>query len=502
MFESDGTPKQKLNSGDTWRLALADKAQELIQRGDLEPAIHLLAALEADFPKDPRWPLKIGQLRLQLEQREPAVEALSRAADLYQLQGSNEDATRACRLILRIHPTHDSTLRRLVDLLRSGEYPVQGGEVAPTTAVAPTATGRSAAPDVPPAPMQTHARALSRTSAKTVEVPPVTSAMLAPSASPRITLELDLTRDAEPRVQGQIVVKPGTRGRHRRRPAHTPRAPRLPIAPPPLPGQGPAPLSSMPGTMERLRAHPLLAPVGSAELEQISRQLSVQQYPARTKIFGPGEHGDDLYLLVDGDVQVTHGETELDRLGSGSFFGEIGLLTRQPRLARVTTLRRSEVVRMPRAMVARLSAGHRQLLENIVHAFRNRVVAYLIQTHELLAAFRDTDPQDLALRFSFNRVERGAALLEQGAPAESLYILLKGSTRMERDGELVRPMHGTDVFGICHLRNARSPISALAETDCWLLELDCRSFEEWVRAAPPELGLSSGTQQALIEMAA
>lgn len=73
--------------------------------------------------------------------------------------------------------------------------------------------------------------------------------------------------------------------------------------------------------------------------------------PSGAVIVRQGEVGDTFYLLIDGEVSVrVHeaGGAEVARLGPGSFFGEIAVVTRQPRTATVVALTQTELIRFPR----------------------------------------------------------------------------------------------------------------------------------------------------------
>jgi len=70
-------------------------------------------------------------------------------------------------------------------------------------------------------------------------------------------------------------------------------------------------------------------------------------------IFREGDRGDRLYVIVDGEVEVQkhvpgQGEVPLRRLGAGEVFGEIALISDQPRSAMVRTVTGVDVLAMDR----------------------------------------------------------------------------------------------------------------------------------------------------------
>lgn len=81
-------------------------------------------------------------------------------------------------------------------------------------------------------------------------------------------------------------------------------------------------------------AVPLFQKLGSAALIEIVRALRPRVVPAGGIICRKGEAGDQMYFIVEGRVSVaTPNPVEL---GSGSFFGEMALITGEPRSATVS----------------------------------------------------------------------------------------------------------------------------------------------------------------------
>jgi voltage-gated potassium channel len=81
-------------------------------------------------------------------------------------------------------------------------------------------------------------------------------------------------------------------------------------------------------------AVPLFQRLGSAALVEIVRALRPRIVPAGAVICRKGETGDQMFFIVEGRVSVaTPNPVEL---GSGSFFGEMALISGEPRSATVS----------------------------------------------------------------------------------------------------------------------------------------------------------------------
>lgn len=108
------------------------------------------------------------------------------------------------------------------------------------------------------------------------------------------------------------------------------------------PGEG----SAREEMMERLlvlRRVPLFAQMTLEQLDAINQLLHEEQYLQSETIFREGDVGDELYILVEGEVQVfkSQGSDELvlSTMTDGSYFGEMAILDDEPRSASVRATR-------------------------------------------------------------------------------------------------------------------------------------------------------------------
>ncbi|MDB5522450.1 MAG: cation tolerance protein CutA [Rhizobium sp.] len=83
-------------------------------------------------------------------------------------------------------------------------------------------------------------------------------------------------------------------------------------------------------------AVPLFQRLGAASLVEIVRALRPRVVPAGTVICRKGETGDQMYFIVEGRVSVATADPV--ELGPGSFFGEMALISGEPRSASVSAV--------------------------------------------------------------------------------------------------------------------------------------------------------------------
>jgi len=107
----------------------------------------------------------------------------------------------------------------------------------------------------------------------------------------------------------------------------------------------------------------IFAAAPRAVLERLAAAATELTAAPGEHVVREGEQADALYVLVDGEVEVTAvgeagAERRLRTLGPGAYFGEIGLLERIPRTATVTALRESRCYRIDGdAFLAALTAA-------------------------------------------------------------------------------------------------------------------------------------------------
>jgi len=82
---------------------------------------------------------------------------------------------------------------------------------------------------------------------------------------------------------------------------------------------------------------PFFSKVGASVIADVARLLRARDYPARAVIMRRGEPGDCMYFIASGEVEVRLRPGAV-RLGPGEFFGEIALLTGEPRSATIVAL--------------------------------------------------------------------------------------------------------------------------------------------------------------------
>ncbi len=97
-----------------------------------------------------------------------------------------------------------------------------------------------------------------------------------------------------------------------------------------------------------------------AEQDRLAREFTLRQFGAGEKVIAAGSPGHTFYVVAEGEVSVRSGtpEVEVTRLRSGQYFGEMSLLTGEPRAASVTALQDTTLFELDRPAFAQLFAEH------------------------------------------------------------------------------------------------------------------------------------------------
>jgi CRP-like cAMP-binding protein len=138
----------------------------------------------------------------------------------------------------------------------------------------------------------------------------------------------------------------------------------------------PAPAgSARPGgqpTAGALRHIKVLACLTDPQLERFLQLVELQNIPAGTVLARQGDPADAMYLLVEGElrvrIQADGREHSLDNLESGEFFGEISLLDHGLRMANITAIRDSIVIKITAAEFERITNDNPDLATPFLYA--------------------------------------------------------------------------------------------------------------------------------------
>jgi CRP-like cAMP-binding protein len=125
--------------------------------------------------------------------------------------------------------------------------------------------------------------------------------------------------------------------------------------------------------VDALAAVPIFEGLGTAELEVLAPRFREESVSESVRLIGEGASGYSFFVLVEGSVVVTSGETTVSRLGPGDFFGEMALLGEGRRLATVTTTSPARLLVLFGTEFRRLQQEHPEIATRIEQTMRDRI---------------------------------------------------------------------------------------------------------------------------------
>lgn len=275
---------------------------------------------------------------------------------------------------------------------------------------------------------------------------------------------------------------------------------------------------------ELLRVHPLFETLSDSELEALTENAEVAQAVPTQEIVTQGADGSSMFVLesglVDVEIQNEAGEVRTVRtMVPGEYFGELALLTGEPRSATVRAREYPTLIELSPDHIRPLIEARPELLDAMSEtaAVRNgqrgsakagpsrkdlarRMRAHLLDQNEadddpsmlessldllrrlpLLEPLSNEEREILAQRADIRTFAAGTMIVRQGARGSSLYAVLAGRVAVYVNHKGVRTNVATieegDVFGeMALMTGERRSADVQADGDCTVLEISRADF--------------------------
>ncbi|MBA3538001.1 MAG: cyclic nucleotide-binding domain-containing protein, partial [Deltaproteobacteria bacterium] len=248
---------------------------------------------------------------------------------------------------------------------------------------------------------------------------------------------------------------------------------------------------------ESVHPIPLLSAMSEAAFKRVLGTLLLRRLPVGALAIREGEPGNSFFFVASGTLRVfaTDGlgrQTELAQLGEGAVFGEMALLSAQPRSASVGCVTEVDLLEVGRQSLASL-ADELGAVAEALHGFtRERLLGNLMAVSPLFRPFNRMQQRDLLRRFTSHDVAPGTVVINEGEEGRGLFVVLSGDLDVSRraaDGSSV-PLGGLktgDVFGeMSFLRGARTTATVVAQRPATVLFLG-REYVTRIVGAVPEI---------------
>jgi CRP-like cAMP-binding protein len=225
----------------------------------------------------------------------------------------------------------------------------------------------------------------------------------------------------------------------------------------------------------------------------------------RVRLIGPretlieqGEAGDEVFIAARGEFEVTRlppdgPPVQLARLSAGALVGEMALIARAPRVARVVALKPGILLAARRADLAREDALGPEVGRALGQHARRRMVHNLVRLSPMLLAVPEGEREALIERFETRLFAPGDQLTREGDEPAGLHLIASGSvsvSRIEGPGEKLVLAHlgvGDSVGEVALVLRRRATANVVALERTVTMFLPRASFRQLLDEYPPIL---------------
>jgi cAMP-dependent protein kinase regulator len=246
---------------------------------------------------------------------------------------------------------------------------------------------------------------------------------------------------------------------------------------------------------EALEETPLFSELPPPVLHALIPKVRLVELEAGDVLFKQGDAGSELFVVAEGEVAVVDEgppRVHLTKLGEGEFFGEVSLVTSQPRNATIEATETTEVLGISREVVSDLVEQEPAVLKVMLRFLRDRLINNLVRSNSLFQPFAAGERESLASKFRFLEVEAGTVMIMQGHQSRGLYVLLAGSAEVVRhdDGDTRRlatlgPGELAGEMSLLANSEAIATVKTTAKTRA--LEMSSSTFREVIMTHPQVL---------------
>ncbi|MDX1301249.1 cation:proton antiporter [Photobacterium sp.] len=191
---------------------------------------------------------------------------------------------------------------------------------------------------------------------------------------------------------------------------------------------------------------PFFSELGSHRISEIAAMLTPQLVVPGERIVTQDEPGNAMYFISSGAVEAATKHQSI-RLGSGDFFGELALLTQEPRSATVTAIAYCQLLVLPVKDFQKITSAHPYLQERITQVASKRLDPEdLVAKVPLFAPLDSSHIAEIAGHLKPLLVAPGEQVVHKGEAGNAMYFIAAGSVDVTNNHAPVRLGRG-DFFG-------------------------------------------------------
>jgi len=251
-------------------------------------------------------------------------------------------------------------------------------------------------------------------------------------------------------------------------------------------------LSVYVGYQEQYHPLPFLSELSQESFIAVARTLTILRLRHGQLVMRQGDAGDSLFLVASGElvvfVETPQGGKDIARLFENTLFGEMALITGQPRTASVAAVGEADVIQVSKAALMHVMLAVPSVREALDRFSRERLIKNLLQTSPLFAPFTKSQQGELLRHFEGHELEAGVDIITQGQPGQGLFLILSGEVDVVKDGAVtLAHLKSGDMFGEMSLVTDQPTSATVRATMPTTVLFLAREYVERLAAAVPEI---------------
>eukprot|EP00698_Gefionella_okellyi_P006725 TRINITY_DN160_c0_g1_i2.p1 TRINITY_DN160_c0_g1~~TRINITY_DN160_c0_g1_i2.p1 ORF type:complete len:1135 (+),score=246.60 TRINITY_DN160_c0_g1_i2:490-3405(+) len=224
---------------------------------------------------------------------------------------------------------------------------------------------------------------------------------------------------------------------------------------------------------------------------RLSDAFEAREYNDGDYVVRQGDEGDAFYVIESGEALVIKNDQEVNELTLGNYFGELALLTHEPRAASVVASGRLKVARLSADAFERLipaAVRHRMQAEAKAYSGPVPAPSVIRRRAGVSASMDEYDRARLSDAFEAREYADGAVVVRQGDEGDAFFVIESGDAIVLKNDEEVNLLSSGNYFGELALL-AHEPRAASVVAN-GKLKVACLSAEAFERLIPDNVRAS------------
>ena len=141
-----------------------------------------------------------------------------------------------------------------------------------------------------------------------------------------------------------------------------------------------------------LRKMPIFQHLAYVELIEVLNTSKQRRYQTGQEIFAEGTRGDEMFVILEGEVGIYKREQLMIKIGQGGHFGEMALMDRNPRSAGARAEIDTRVIVVDRRPLFKLMQQNNEIAVKLLWCFMQVLTQRLRFTTDDLERYKGEEP--------------------------------------------------------------------------------------------------------------